>query len=244
MRTVIATLLLAAITATAPAGAQGLSDADRGEIEAVVRAYLLENPEVIMEALTILETREAERRAAAQARMLEDMRDVLERHPGSPVGGNPDGAITVVEFFDYNCGFCKRALPTKQALLDDDPDIRYVYKEFPILAESSRYAARMALAIHYRQPDLYESFHTALLEHQGTLTEETVREIARQIGVDLDAALADMDSPRVTEEIQRNMQVAQALGIGGTPTFVIGSEIIGGAQPLPVLQQAVRTTRE
>lgn len=244
MRKPIAALLLAGLFTAGGADPAAAQELDRSEIETVVREYLLANPEVIVEALSILESREAERRAAAQARVLGDSRDLLERHPDSPVGGNPDGSITVVEFFDYNCAFCKRALPTKEALLEADGDIRYVYKEFPILAESSRYAARMALAVHFAQPGLYEPMHSALLEHQGTLTEEAVRAIAEDVGVDLDRILEEMEAPRVAEEIDRNLRLARALGIGGTPTFVIGDAVVAGAQPLPVLQEAVAAERQ
>ncbi len=236
-------LALAAVLYGSSALADDISPEAEAEIRQIVREYLLEHPEVILEAVAVLEQRQAAEAAEAQAQALGELRDALERNPDSPVSGNPDGDVTIVEFFDYNCSFCRRAVPVIHALLESDAQIRYVYKEFPILAESSMYSARLALAVSRLQPQLYEPLHNALLSTSGALDEGIIDSIAESVGVDLELTKAEIADPSIQEEIDRNLQLAQLLGINGTPTFVIGDAVLAGLQDIRVLEQAVDDVR-
>lgn len=203
------------------------TEAQREEIGRLVREYLIRNPEVLEEAIRALQARrEEERRAAAEVALREN-RDALLRNEDSPVGGNPNGNVTIVEFFDYQCGFCKRAFPEMQAAVEADGNVRVVYKEWPVLGPASVFAARAALAS--RAQGKYEAFHNALMGFDGQLSNEIVMQIAASVGLDVARLQEDMQSPEVDGILRRNHELAQALGIEGTPAFVIGDELIPGA---------------
>lgn len=223
----------------APAGAQGM---DRAEVEQIVREYLLENPEVIMEALTILQARQEAAQAEQQQQALADYRDELFNHPESPVAGNPDGNVTVVEFFDYQCGYCKQVHADVRSLLEQDGNVRLVFKEFPILGPASLTATRAALAA--REQDLYLPFHDALMTHHSRLDDDTVMRIAASVGLDVERLARDMEAPEIDALIARNHELAQVLGIRGTPAFVIGDNLIPGAVELDRLQELVEEARQ
>lgn len=205
-----------------------------------VREYLLANPEVIVEALTLYQQRQEAEEARLARDALVSLRDEIE-DGGSPWSGNADGDVIVVEFFDYQCGYCRRMHEPLQALLENDDQIRFVYKEFPILGPVSVIAARAALAS--REQGLYVEFHNALMGHPTQLTETIIFELAESLGLDLQRLRADMSSPAVMLEIQFNLQLAHALGIGGTPTFVIGDQVIRGAVPRSTLETAIAAAR-
>ena len=198
--------------------------------EARVRELVLEtiraNPEIVMEAVAILEKREATAQASAQAEVLVNQRELLERDPNAPVLGNPEGDVTVVEFFDYNCPYCKRAMPQVQGLLEADPNVRIVYREWPILGDGSVFAAKAALAA--RNQGKYEEFHWAMMGMNGRAEEATVLRIAREVGLDIEQLRRDMDAPEVEEHIATSMRLTQALGFNGTPSFVIGDALVPG----------------
>ena len=179
-----------------------------------------------MEAVAILEAQEDARKADQSVALLSSRRDVLERDPNAPVLGNVDGDVTIVEFFDYNCPYCKRVKPEIQALMAADPDIRLVYREWPILGEGSVFAARAALAA--RNQGKYEEFHWAMMGLQGRAEEASILNAAVEIGLDADKLRADMDAPEINEHIQTSMEVAAALGFNGTPSFVIGEALVPG----------------
>nr|WP_245749222.1 DsbA family protein [Jannaschia pohangensis] len=201
----------------APATAQ---DFTPEEIKQLALQAILENPEIVMEAVGILQARDAaEAEAQAQA-TLGDNRDLLERDPNAPVLGNPDGDVTVVEFFDYNCPYCRRAGDEVAKLKDADDNVRIVYREWPILGEGSDFAARAALAS--RAQDKYGEFHEALMGARGRVDETSVLQIAVEVGLDLDRLRADMEAPDVQAHIDTSMRLAQELGFTGTPSFVIG----------------------
>ena len=162
--------------------------------------------------------------------------------PNAPVLGNPDGDVTVVEFIDYNCPYCKRAMPEVQGLLDEDPNVRLVYREWPILGEGSVYASRAALAS--RVQGKYEEFHLALMGSRGRVEEASVLRIAKEIGLDIDQLKADMQSPDVDEHIESSMRLAQSLGFNGTPSFVVGDVLLPGFVEQAELQKAVDKSRE
>ena len=179
-----------------------------------------------MEAAAILEAQEDARKADQSVALLSSRRDVLERDPNAPVLGNVDGDVTIVEFFDYNCPYCKRVKPEIQALMAADPDIRLVYREWPILGEGSVFAARAALAA--RNQGKYEEFHWAMMGLQGRAEEASILNAAVEIGLDADKLRADMDAPEINEHIQTSMELAAALGFNGTPSFVIGEALVPG----------------
>ena len=221
------------------AAAQDISE-DR--VRELVLETIRENPEIVMEAVAILEARQAEAQAASQAEVLSRERDTLERDPNAPVLGNPEGDVTVVEFFDYNCPYCRRAKPEIEALLAADPDVRLVYREWPILGEGSVFATRAALAA--REQGLYEDFHWALMGMSGRAEESSVLRIAEDIGLDIAQLRRDMEAPEIDAHIETSMRLAQALGITGTPSFVVGNALVPGVVDAEQLQTLVTDARE
>lgn len=215
-----------------------MSDAERAEFGAQVREYLLENPEVILEAINILEQRNAAAEAAADKDLVAANVDELFNDGYSWVGGNPDGDITLVEFMDYRCGYCRRAVPEVTQLLEADGNIRLVIKEFPILGDASVLSSRFAVATkHVAGDDAYKQVHDALLEFTGEPSEVTLRRISDGLGLDSDAIIAAMDSDQVTDEITRTRALAQRMQISGTPSFVLGTEMLRGFLPADQMQQ-------
>ena len=215
--------------------------AELDPFEQRVREYLLKNPEVIMEALQVLQERQRAAEADTFKRTIAERSDDLLNDPAAPVGGNPAGDVTLVEFFDYNCPYCRRVTPTVVELEETDPDLRLVYKEFPILGPGSQFAARAALAS--RKQDKYLPFHRALMQATEQVTEQSVLVIARTVGLDTEQLTTDMQAPAIQEAIARNLQLANDLGITGTPSFVIGQEIVPGAADLRTLQGLIADAR-
>lgn len=206
-----------------------------------VRDYLLEHPEVIMEAVGRLEARnralvEGEAQAALKARA-----DELFRDPASPVGGNPAGDVTMVEFFDYNCPYCRRVAGPMRETIASDPQLRVVYKEFPILGPNSAFAAKAALAAH--RQGRYVAFHEALMRARGAADEESVLRIATEVGLDVERLKADMADAEIQSAIDRNLKLAEALRISGTPAFVIGDRILRGATDAATLRDLIAKAR-
>ncbi|MGH6899665.1 MAG: DsbA family protein [Geminicoccaceae bacterium] len=224
---------------SAPPTSSSASQLD--SFEQRVRNYLLKNPEVIMEALQILQERQRAAEAENLKRTIAERSEEILNDPAAPVGGNPDGDITLVEFFDYNCPYCRRVAPTVAELEETDPDLRVVYKEFPILGSGSQFAARAALAS--RKQGKYAPFHHALMQASEQVTEETVMEIARTVGLDTAQLETDMRDPAIQHAIARNLQLANALGITGTPSFVIGDRVVPGAVDLRTLQSLIARAR-
>ncbi len=215
-----------------------LSDTEKAEFGAQVREYLLENPEVIIEAINILEERNAATQEQADRDLVASNADELFNDGYSWVGGNPDGDITLVEFMDYRCGYCRRAVPEVASLLAEDGNIRLVIKEFPILGDASVLSSRFAVATkHVAGDDAYKQVHDALMEFSGEPSEVTLRRISDGLGLDSDAIIAAMDSNQVTEEITRTRELAQRMQITGTPSFVLGTEMLRGFLPADQMQQ-------
>jgi protein-disulfide isomerase len=217
-------------------------DISEARIKELVLEAIRENPQIVLEAVEILRQQDAEAQAQAQVNILTDQRDLIENDPNAPVLGNPDGDVTVVEFFDYNCPYCRRAMPVVQELLELDPNVRLVYREWPILGEGSVFAARAALAS--RNQGKYEEFHWAMMGMNGRAEEASVLRIAREIGLDIDQLKADMDAPEVDEHIETTMRLTQALGFSGTPSFVIGENLVPGLVGVGELLDLVEETRE
>lgn len=227
--------------AASPAVAAGFSADDKAAIESIVREYLISNPEVLLESMQALEKRqqivgEEKARAALAAN-----RDKVFNDPASPVGGNPKGDVTVVEFFDYQCGYCKSVHDDALKLVRDDSRIRYVYKEFPILGPGSTIAARAALAA--RNQGKYAEAHNALMSHRGRLDEATVLRLVGGLGLDMDRLKADMNSRPVDAAITANLELAEKLNIRGTPAFVIGDQLAPGAIKLDEMKRMVAEAR-
>jgi protein-disulfide isomerase len=209
--------------------------------EARVRDYLYDNPEVIAESLQRLELRN---RFAAQDRLkavLSDKADDIFRDPDSPVGGNPNGDVTIVEFADYNCPYCRRVAPLIAEMETDDPGVRVVYKEIPILGEDSVFAAKAALAAH--EQGKYVAFHRALMNAKGVAAEGLVLAIAGKVGLDVEKLRADIEAPSIQAAIDRNLALARKLGINGTPTFIVGDQVVQGAIDLTTMKRLVTHTR-
>ncbi len=206
-----------------------MSDAEKAEFGAQVREYLLENPEVIIEAINILEQRNAAAEAALDKELVAANADELFNDGYSWVGGNLDGDITLVEFMDYRCGYCRRAVPEVTSLLSEDGNIRLVIKEFPILGDASVLSSRFAVATkHVAGDDAYKQVHDALLEFSGEPSEVSLRRISDGLGLDSDAILSAMDSDQVTNEINQTRELARRMKISGTPSFVLGTEMLRG----------------
>ena len=210
------------------------------QIEKIVREYLLREPEIIYQALGELQRRETEAAAARQRTAIVENQSELLRDPASPVGGNPDGDVTLIEFFDYRCAYCRRVDSSMRALLDEDRDLRVVFKELPVLGPDSVRAARAALAA--RNQGGYVPFHFALMT-ADELSLEGIRDAAEAVGLDADQLEADMAAPEVIAAIEANYALANELGIEGTPAFVIGDELVPGAVDKTRLTQLVEDAR-
>jgi protein-disulfide isomerase len=221
-----------------------LSPAQAESVRESVRDYIRENPEIIEEALQALQERSAAEAEMRTRQTIAALQDDLFHHPDAPVGGNPDGDVTLVEFFDYRCGYCKRVHPTVQELLARDSNIRLVYKELPILGADSVFAARAALAAHRQDPAKYSQLHDALMETRGSLDEASVMQIAAEVGLDPARLRQDMAAPEIDAAFQRNFRLAQALEISGTPSFVVGDTLVPGVASLETFQQLVARARE
>ncbi len=239
----IAVALLALLVATLPVRAE-MTEAEKEEIGKVIREYLLTNPEVLEEAITVLRLKREQEEALARANAIEDYGDRIFDSEHQIVLGNPDGAVTLVEFFDYNCGYCRRALSDMTALLESNDDLRIVLKEFPILSEGSVEAARIGVAVSELAPERYLDFHIEVFTRPGQANAAKALEVARDLGLDAEAVEAAAAKSSITEGITEVREIADALGISGTPSYVIGKEIIPGAIGFDGLQQRVAAMRE
>lgn len=219
-----------------------LSTAQQEEVRKLVRDTLLKDPEILMEAMQILQERQELAKAEMQQKALAALKDKMITPGVTPIGGNPKGDVTMVEFFDYQCGYCKRAFPGVMEVINNDKNIKYVLKEFAILGEVSEVAARAALAAEMQGK--YMDFHTALMTVRGRLSEDKIYKTAQELGLDLDRLKADMKSDSVNKEITSTRELAKLLNITGTPAFIIGDEIMPGALPPEALIEAVKKQRE
>jgi protein-disulfide isomerase len=245
-RLVLPAALCAAVWA-APLQALDLSamtDEERQLFRDEVRTFLLENPQVIMDAVANLEAQQAEEQAQADLTLVADHAEDIFNDGYSWVGGNPDGDITLVEFLDYRCGYCKRAHNEVAKLLESDGNIRLIVKEFPILGEQSVLASRFAVATkQVAGGDSYKAMNDALMSFNGDITLPALRRLANTFGLDTDAIEAQMDSDEVTQEIAATRALAQKLRISGTPTFVLHDEMLRGYLPYDQMRAVVDEKR-
>ena len=243
----LALTLAAALTATS-ALAGGLGDMtpeERAAFREEVRSYLMENPEVIVEAMTELQTREDKAAADRDLQMLAENKDIIYNNPADWVGGNPQGDITVVEFMDYRCGYCRKAYEDTEELVKSDGNIRFVLKEFPILGEQSMLSSQFALAVKLLYgDDAYKAAHDALITLRGDATAESLARLATDLGHDPAAVAEKMKAPEVMDIIKANHDLATLMEINGTPTFVIDQTMVRGYVPLDGMRQIVDGQRQ
>ncbi|MBZ6074921.1 DsbA family protein [Microvirga puerhi] len=242
-----AALVLAAIAFGSPALAQKaeFSDQQRQAIGEIVRDYLLKNPEVLHEVIAELEKRQAENQRVAQASALKETRQPLLNAPHSLVVGNPSGDVTLVEFFDYNCGYCKQALGDLQTLVKSDPKLRVVLKDFPVLGPDSVEASRVGLAVKNQlQGDKLFDYHIKVLGTRGRVNGERALAVAKDMGLDMARLQKDMTGNDVRAALEENAGLGDKLGLTGTPAFIIGDVVVPGAVGLEPLKQVVANVRQ
>jgi protein-disulfide isomerase len=234
-----------AARSTAPmrvASPPGTSDtSDKTALGKTIREYLLANPEVLVEAMQELERKQDSQRDAVAQKAIQQNRSELLNDPESPIAGNPNGDVTIVEFNDYQCPYCKRAHTAVKSVIAADGKVKLIYKDLPILGEASKIAAFAALAA--RKQGKHLDFHNALMESTGKLDRDRVFEIAGSIGLDVPQLQKDMDDPKIKQLIERNMALASALGVRGTPAFVIGNQFVPGAVDADTLRQMIVEAR-
>lgn len=228
-----------AVARSAPdSGAPG-----RAAVEQIVRDYLLANPEVMVEVQAALEDRQKEQQRLAQLAAIGSQDELLFRSEDDGVRGVAEGGTTMVEFFDYNCGFCKRAYPDLIAMLEADPKLRVVYKEFPILGPDSQKAHIVSMAFRRLMPEKWPQFHDALMTSPGRADEPAAIRVALALGADEAALREEMRSPRIVAAINATYQLADQLSITGTPSYVVGNEVVFGALGREVLSEKVAVAR-
>ncbi|HEX7970120.1 MAG TPA: DsbA family protein [Stellaceae bacterium] len=239
----LAALLLLAAGLAAPAqAADPLTPEQKAAVEQVIHDYFLKNPEFMVEVLHAAEAKLRQEKAEDARQAIVANRGALMADATSPVGGNPEGDVTIVEFFDYRCPYCKQVEPALEALLKEDPKIRIVYKEFPVLGADSVYASRMALAA--LKQGKYDIFHRALMGTKGQITQDVILKVAATAGIDIAKAKAEMSAPDIQEIIKRNYALAEALDINGTPAFIVGDVLIPGATDISGLRKLVADARK
>ncbi|WP_339668968.1 DsbA family protein [uncultured Roseovarius sp.] len=231
-------LCLALAQPAAALDLESLTDAERTLLRAEIRDYLLANPEVIMEAVAVLEQREAQTQAQADSDLVKVNAEALFNDPSSWVGGNPEGDLTLVEFMDYRCSYCRRAYDDVKGLLAADGNIRFIIKEFPILGEESVLASRFAIATRQVAGDeAYKSVHDALMTYSGSMNETGFSRLADTLGLDATGIIAEMNSDAVTQVIAANHALGQRMQISGTPSFVLGDQMLRGYLPQDAMQR-------
>ncbi|MFZ3035221.1 MAG: DsbA family protein [Parvibaculum sp.] len=224
------------------AAAADFSSSQKSAIEKIIHDYLVKNPEVLVEAMSELDAKQAAANKKKQNDAITKYRDQIFNDPSSYVAGNPEGDVTIVEFFDYNCGYCKRAFAPLMNTLKDDGNVRLILKEFPILGPTSIIATRATMAA--KKQGKYFDMHKALYLHKGSLDEASIMDLARAIGIDMAKLRKDMKDPAIQKTIDRDEELASALGITGTPSFIIGGQPHPGAMSEDELKAAIKAARK
>ncbi len=242
MKRILFAVATALLISAGPVLSATLSDEQKNEIEQIVRSYLLEHPEILREMSNKLQEQEQAAEDTARGAALTQNAAAVYKTEGDPVVGNPNGDVTLVEFFDYNCAWCKRSVGEIVALAEQDKNLKIIMKEFPIFGENSEYAAKAAMASD--RQGKYWPYHQALFSHNGPVTPEVADQLAEDVGLDVAKLKADMNDPKITERLAANHQLAQSLLINGTPAFVIDDQIVPGYMPLDGLTAAVAQVRD
>jgi len=242
-------LSAATLSLTLLAGTAFAQDLTRDDVEEIVKEYLLEHPELIAEALTELDKREKEAAEAARVQALNDSADILFNSTRQAVLGNPNGSVTLVEFFDYNCGYCKRAHADMVKLLEENPDLKVVLKEFPVLGQGSAEAAHVAIAVNSIAPEKYGEFHEKLILSRGQANQASALAAAVAVGLAEEDLLVAMKTDEANQTIEEVYSLANRLGLTGTPSYVVGNEVVMGAvgyedlaEKLSAMQDCGQTT--
>lgn len=239
--TVSAAVILSSLALFQPAAA--LDDSQKKEMGDFIRDYLITHPEVMLDVQAALEKKQEETRQSQADKAIADNKETIFNAKYDVNIGNPKGDITVVEFFDYNCGYCRHALSDTDALLKNDKNIRYVLKEFPILGPDSVAASRVSDAFRRLAPEKYAQFSHALLSSDGRASEDTAIEVATGLGVAEDALRKEMKASPNTANVKETYQLATDLGVTGTPAYVIGNEAVSGAIGLDALNEKIANVR-
>lgn len=244
MKALMTAALLAALAAPAAAfDPADMTDAERAAFGGAVRDYIMENPNVLVEAINAMEARRLANEAENDKELVAANRAEIFEDGHSWIGGNPEGDLTIVEFIDYRCGYCRRIAPEVDKLVADDGDIRLILKEFPILGQESDLASRYAIAVRQLAGgDAYKAAHDKLYDLRGAVTVETLNAISDELGLDSQAIVQRMNTEEVSSEIRENRKLAEKMQIMGTPTFVIGPELLRGI-PSTGLAAAVEEIR-
>jgi protein-disulfide isomerase len=241
-------ILMAIALATAaivPAAAAQFSTDQADEIRSIIKSYLLEHPEVLRDAITVLDEREKQAEADARKKALAQLSGQLSSGPDGLVIGNPNGKVTLIEFFDYNCGYCKRALPDLARLMDANKDLKVVLRDFPILSPSSVDAALIAVAAHNQfQGDKFWTFHRNLLASHGLVGRDQAMAVAEQMGADLNKLKADAADPKARSAIEQSDGLAKVLALNGTPSYVVGDDVLVGAVGFDRIEKAIENVRK
>jgi protein-disulfide isomerase len=244
MKTFIASIVMMVLLVIRPAlpvGAESPAIPEQPALDQAIEQYIRSHPEVIEQALQSLQVKRQEEERDRVKQVILMHQEELLRDPSSPVSGNPDGDVTVVEFFDYRCGYCRQVASAVTQLQKDDPGVRVVYKDFPILGEVSVFGAQAAMAA--REQGKHQAFHEAMLASEHELTKEEVLAIAQQVGLDIKKLEVDLRALQWQAAIDRNRALAKLLGLSGTPGFIIGSVVYPGALELSGLKTLVARAR-
>ena len=225
--------------------AQSISDTQRGEIEKIVRDYLVNHPEVLQEAIAALEKRQAAEEAEKHEAAVKDNAEAIFNSSRQVTIGNPQGDVTFVEFFDYNCGYCKKAMSDMLDLMKTDPKLKVVLKEFPVLGPGSVEAARVAVAVRMQDKTgkKYLDFHQKLLGGRGQADKARALAAAKEAGFDMARIERDMASDEVRQSLEESLKLAEKLGLNGTPSYVIGQNVVVGAVGLDALKEKINSAR-
>lgn len=235
-------LFSAAMIVALGAPAAQAQNLTRNDIENIVREFIQNNPEAILDSVEAYGVAQQAAQDADRQEALGEHLDWLENNASLPVAGNPDGDVTIVEFFDYNCGYCKKALSDVMTIIEEDKGVRLVFVDMPILGRTSELAARWAAAAE--KQDRYLEYHVALMKHNGPLSESALEELARNVGLDVEQMRKDAESDEIDMMIAEKTEKAAQIGINGTPAFVIGGQLYGGYIGLEAMKQAIAEARK
>ena len=233
-------LMMGVAAATPSSAEQGEAAVTRDDVEVIIEEYLIENPDIVIRALEAWEQQREERKAEQARLVIESRTDEIYNDPETPSEGDPDGDIVVVEFFDYQCGYCRLSAPDLFAVRYGIPGIKLIYKEFPILGEDSTRAAKAALAA--RKQGLYEPFHKALMIDTDDFSQAGLMAAAEAVGLDSERLAHDMNDPEIDAYLERTHELATAIGINGTPAFIINGDLYPGALRLAQFEQIIGTS--
>jgi protein-disulfide isomerase len=240
-----AAALAAALAVSQPAQAQSFGPQQRGEIERIVKDYLLSHPELLQEVMSELEKRQAQAEAEKHRAAVKEHSPAIFASPRQVTLGNPQGDVAVVEFFDYNCSYCKRAMADMLELIKGDGKLKFVLKEFPVLGDGSVQAAQVAAAVRMQDKTgkKYLEFHQKLLGGRGPADKARALAVAKEIGLDVARIEKDMASDEVKATLEESFKLAEALGLNGTPSYVVGNDVVIGAVGLNALKEKINSAR-